>query len=314
MTRTSWGYVPSKLAEVFSSSIILEALVYPKPGNVSRYSEYEDLKFEHFLRTGIIAYKYFIEGIERGYSGWGDVVFGDLIYRLMSEVIRVVGTNTCLGSSLLLMPMSIGAGQCIRSHNVTPACIINGAVNAVRSSTVFDAIYFYKAVRVAHPSYLKKEDETGDFVNVWDNDYEAKLLAKGHRLLDVLEFSSRADIVARELIEGYSRSAASLEFLEHRIREHGEWERAIAETYLALLLSEDDTVIKLKHGSLTLSYVKSLVEGVYTEVVGARNGEWKHILAALDDEFKLHRINPGAVADIMVSTIALYLLKNAGVT
>lgn len=303
-----------RLAEVFSTSIILEALAHPKPGNVSRLSEYEDLKFEHFMRTGIIAYKYFLEGVERGYRGWGDIVFGDLIYRLMSDVMQVIGTNTCLGSSLLLMPLSIGAGRCIRAGSLALACVINEAIAAVNASTVYDTIYFYKAIRAAAPSYLRKSDETGDFVNVWDEDYEAKLLSKGHRLSEVLKFSSKVDIVARELTEGYRRSTASLEFLERRLKKHGEWERALAETYLALLRSEEDTVIKLKYGPRMVLYVKSLAEEVYDEVLKSRSGEWRHLLAVLDEEFKSHRINPGAIADIMASTIALYLLKNSPIT
>lgn len=298
-----------RLAEKLALSLILEASAYPKPGNVHRLSERVDLRYEDFLITGIVSLKYFIQGLERGYRGWSGRVFGDLIYGVLKELSELNIGNTCLGSMLLLTPLSVTLGYCARSEEVTTECVMDMIHLIVESTTVEDTIYFYKAVRLAKPSYLKPTDETGEYVNVWDNDYEKKLFEKNHRLVNVLEYSSKIDVVARELLSGYEKSYGFSRHLLERLSIHGSWNRAVVETFLRIGASEIDTVVALKHGFHTALYVKSVMGDLADLVESAPGDSWISVLSEVDSEFKTRGVNPGSIADLTASTIAFALLS-----
>lgn len=301
----------NRLAEKLALSLILEASAYPKPGNVHRLSERADLHYEDFLITGIVSLKYFLQGLERGYRGWGRRVFGDLIYGTLRELSELGIGNTCLGSMLLLTPLSLALGYCARSGVISIDCLMNSVRSIVGSTTVEDSIYFYRAIRLAKPSYLKPADVTGDYVNVWDDDFERKLLEKNHRLVDVLEYSSKIDVVARELLSGYQRSYNFSKHLLKRLFMHGSWNRAVVETFLRIGATEIDTVIALKHGLQMALFVKNLMEELVDLAESAPGDSWVSILSEVDSEFKTRGLNPGSIADITVSTIAFALLSQS---
>ncbi|ADV65258.1 triphosphoribosyl-dephospho-CoA synthase [Desulfurococcus mucosus] len=296
---------------VFSLSLILEASAWPKPGNVHRLRERRDLRYEAFLATGVLAYRYFKKGVLRGVRGWRRIIIGDLIYMTVSKAIDdIPSTNTCLGSSTLLMPLSVGTGRCIAKEDLGLNCITGEASRLLRETSVEDAVYYYRAVRKASPSYLKPSDNTGSHVNIWDPDYAEKLAARGIRLIDVLEYSSRIDIVADEVVNGYKRSLALEGFLRKRVSSHGEWNRGVVEAYLHLLAEAMDTVVVLKHGVEVAEYVRRRATEILPEVLAAGSGDWVKPVMRLDDEFYEHGINPGAIADVTAAGIALFLLRN----
>ncbi|MEM1863923.1 MAG: triphosphoribosyl-dephospho-CoA synthase [Desulfurococcaceae archaeon] len=298
-----------KLAELLGLSLLLEVSSYPKPGNVHRLSDNPGLKYEYFLITGVFSVKYFRRSIERGVKGWGETVLGDLVYGLVEDVVNAVSSNTCLGSSLLLITLGVGIGISIRSGKMNIDSIIDGSNYAIRSTTVEDSIYYYKAIRKASPSYIKPMDDVGDYVNVWDPLFEVKLREKGHRLIDILEYSSTFDIVAEEVVKGYPRSKEAEVFLRKRLEEHGNWNRGVVETYLYILSRSRDTVVFLKHGDEVAKWVSEQGKLVLSEIID-KDIEWMNIVHSFDVSLKKRGINPGSVADITSSTIAIYLLRS----
>lgn len=304
------GGIFRSLAEVLSLALILEASAYPKPGNVHRTSDREGLRYEAFLATGVFALKYFERGIKRGYRGPGEVIVGDLIYGLVRDVIdRTKSSNTCLGSSLLLTLMSVSLGRCVRSESLELQALSTISREVIESTSVWDTIYYYRAIRKAKPSYIKREDDTGEYVNVWDPTYRKRLLEKNHRLIDVLRYSSKFDIVAKEAISGFSQGILYEKFLRERLEAHGVINRAIVETYLYILSLTRDTVVLLKHGLQTAREVSEKAGSVLSRLLGVSQ-DWMNPVLSLDAEFRERNINPGAVADIVAETIALYLVRN----
>lgn len=299
-----------KLVDSLSLSIILEASAYPKPGNVHRTRDRKGLRYEAFLATGVLASKYFERGIKRGYKGLGRIVVGDLVYGLVREVIdNLKSTNTCLGSSLILSTMSVAIGTLCYRGEFRFDKIGEAVREVIGKTTVYDSIYYYKAVRKASPSYLRPGDYTGEYVNIWDPRYKKKLLEKNHRLFDVLVYSSRIDIVADEVISGLSRGFEAELFLRSRLEDHGDLNKAIVETYLYLLSRNNDTVVYLKHGLDTSREVSNIAKRVLEEVLNKRE-DWVYVVSAFDDELQSRRINPGSTADLTAEVIALYLIKN----
>ncbi|MEM4717431.1 MAG: triphosphoribosyl-dephospho-CoA synthase [Desulfurococcaceae archaeon] len=299
-----------RIADSLSLSIILEASAYPKPGNVHRTRDRKGLRYEAFLATGVLASKYFEKGIRRGYKGFRNVLIGDLVYGVVREVIDdLKSTNTCLGSSLILSAISVAVGALYIKGELKFENIGRAVREVIENTTVYDSIYYYKAIRKANPSYLKQSDNTGEYVNVWDPFYRRKLLEKNHRLIDVLVYSSKIDLVSDEILNALSRGFEAETFLRSRIIDHGDLNRAIVETYLYMLSRNRDTVVYLKHGIDISKEVSNKAEKILDQVL--RSGtEWVDIVSVFDNELQLRGINPGSVADLTAEVIALYLLRN----
>ncbi len=309
VSNNKWFY-----AELLAYSLLLEASGHPKPGNVSPHRSLPGLRYEDFLYTGIASVKWFRRGIIRGFRGWGRIVFGDLVYGVINDSVSFHGSNTCLGSALLLAPLSIGIGRCFRRGIISTNCFLEEATNSVRNTTVYDTIYFYKAVRIASPSYIKLTDDTGEYVNVWDNRYKAKLLEKNHKLYSVLKYSaSKGDLVSDELISGYRRSVSGKSFFHERISTHKDWNRGVVEVYLYHLSKNPDTIVLRKYGERKAHDLMRRARKVLEKIIRAKNDKWYEFVEKLDRDLRRENINPGSIADLTVSTLALYLLEYRGI-
>lgn len=296
--------------DLLSLSLLLEPSAYPKPGNVHRTRDLPGLKYEDFLVTGIIAYKWLYRGVRRGLRGFGKIVFGDLIYYTLKEVLIITRrSNTCLGSMLLLAPLGIAVGKLLKNGGeVTAGNIVEEVCRILPETTVYDSIYFYRAVRLAAPRYVKPRDQIDGYVNVWDPAYRKKLVEKNQILYEILEYSAKRDIVAHELIYGYPRSLEAKIFLEKRLNKHCDWNRAVVETYLKLLSQNQDTVIKRLYGEQVAKHVSWKAKETLKEIQDKEN--WVGPVEELDRELRRQAINPASIADLVVSTIALYLIDN----
>lgn len=301
-----------KFAEPLSLAIILEASGYPKPGNIHRFRDKQYMRYEAFLATGVLSYKYFLKGLKRGFRGaFKEVVIGDLVYGLVSDVIDwVKSSNTCLGSALLLNLMSVSIGFLLSKSGGNLQQLSSCAKEVASRTTVLDTVYYYMAIRKARPSYLKPDDNTEPFVNVWDPFFKEKLMLKGHRLVDVLLYSSKFDIVAKEAISGFEQGILAEQFLRKRFEEHRNLNRAIVETYLYLLANNVDTVVMLKHGHAIATSISSRAADVLKEVISADNDKWISVVRHFDEELQAANINPGSVADLTAEVIALYMVRN----
>jgi triphosphoribosyl-dephospho-CoA synthase len=296
--------------EALTLALILEASAYPKPGNIHRLRDKPRLRYEAFLATGVFAYKYFKRGVMRGLRGYQRVVLGDLVYELVRDVVKKVkSSNTCLGSSLLLSLLSVSAGKCIANTCSRVEEVVEHSKDVISSTTVLDSIYYYMAVRLASPSYIKPCDYTGEYVNVWDSDFKEKLKARKQHLYKTLLYSSRFDIVASEAVEGFPRGIRAEGFLRSRVNVNRELNRSIVETYLYLLSSTIDTVILLKHGYEVAREISQKASLVLSKVLNAGDN-WVNAVLEFDKELYERGLNPGAVADLVAETLALYLFKN----
>lgn len=303
------------IAKLLALSIALEASATPKPGNVHRLRDLPELRYEDFLATSIIAYRYLYIGARRGYSRRRyRVLLGDLIYKTLRETMGLTRRgNTCLGSMLLLTPLSISLGMIVGDgYSYSEIELIPRYTGIViGEATVYDTIWFYRAVRLAKPSYIKPTDETDGLVNVWDPRFKAEIVRRGQRFYDTIKYSSGRDIVATELYEAYPRSFKALRFLEDRLEEHRDWNRGVVETYLYLLSRNPDTTITRTHGSPIAYMVMDKAKHTLQEITSM--DEWVKPVVELDEEFRSMGLNLGSIADLVVSTIALYLLKHGGI-
>lgn len=301
---------------LLASSIALEVAGFPKPGNVHRLRNFSDTIFEDFLITAVIVehqvFRAIIRGCKLTKSFPIKVLIGDLIENTVRDSMRLSGGgNTCLGSTLILYPLAVASGYMIcRGGDYSEVDIVvkNAREILYEYSTVLDTIHFYNAIRIANPSYIRKSDIVGELPSVWDNDYKEKLFSGSYRLWDILVYSSKSDIVCREIIEGYPRSIRNAEFLENRLKTHNNWNLAVIETYLNQLTQDLDTLILRKHGYNTAIQVSKRALEVL-KLCLMNDNSCINAIKTFDNELAEKGINPGSSADIIVSSIALYALK-----
>jgi len=304
---------------LLSSGVVLEVATHPKPGNVHRFRDFPDTRFEDFLLTGLVFVGLIRRSILRGVRiskkgpPQGKPVIGDLIYSAVAESKTIHGGgNTCLGTALLLMPLGLSLGYSIALHggdDLDETRLLASVPHLIdRYSSVGDAVYFYRAVRAASPSYVRPSDDTGIYPNVWDPQFEQKLESLGARLADVLRHSARFDVVSREVVEGYKEAFIASRFLEERLETHGDWNRAVIEAFLLVLSRNTDTVIALKHGRSKALEASRRAAELLKEFLRDSPKAFER-LSNLDEEWGKEGVNPGSSADITAAAVSLYALR-----
>ncbi|MEN6341912.1 MAG: triphosphoribosyl-dephospho-CoA synthase [Methanospirillum sp.] len=261
---------PSSGADRAQLAMALEVLASPKPGNVDRCHDYVETRLEHFI-VSTLAARSALEAAESRSAG-----LGPLIETAVGATACHAGGNTHFGAFILLVPLVYGG-------------TLDGALSAIRSTTVEDAVAFYRAfaltqVRVA----------PADELDVNDPSAADALRARGMTLLDVMAHSAPRDMVAREWTNGFAlcRQIADMLVADAEPR------TAIRRTFLALLATEPDTFIAKKYGS-------ALATQTCERAAAVVRGDAS--LESLDAWCIGRGVNPGSLADITIGGIYLAL-------
>ncbi|HON81292.1 MAG TPA: triphosphoribosyl-dephospho-CoA synthase [Methanoregulaceae archaeon] len=262
-------------AEQAQLAMMLEVCAFPKPGNVDRCHDYQATRLEHFLASTILV-RPALDRAERGEGG-----IGSLILDAVERTNVHSGGNTHFGAFILLMPLVAGGD-------------IPGADRVVKETTVEDAVLFYKAF-----GKTKVRVIPGDDLDVTDPHACDTIRQRGMTLFDIMLYSAKNDMVAREWINGFQLTRRGADLL----KAHGCGRSSIVQTFLDLLATEPDTFIIKKHG-------KDAAWKVMQKAQDVRNG--LRDLVAFDQECIDAGINPGSIADIMIA--ALYIALREGWT
>lgn len=249
---------------------MLEVCAFPKPGNVDRCHDYDTTRLEHFLASTIFAFPA-LHRAERGDGGIGSIIL-DAVERTNVHS----GGNTHFGAFILLVPLVMGGD-------------IPGAARVVRETTVEDAVLFYEAFRKTKVRVI-----SGDELDVNDPRAVDEIRQRMMTLFDVMLYSAKNDMVAREWINGFQLTRQGADLL----KTHGCGPDSIVLTFLDLLATEPDTFIIKKHG-------KDAAWEVMQKAQDVREG--LRDLVTFDQECIDAGINPGSIADIMIASIYIAL-------
>jgi triphosphoribosyl-dephospho-CoA synthase len=250
--------------------MMLEVCAYPKPGNVDRCHDYETTRLEHFLASTI----YSRPALEEAELGQGRI--GEIIRHAVSATSCHGGGNTHFGAFILLIPLVYGGD-------------IPGAIKAVGKTDVSDAVAFYRAFRMTDVRM-----HSGDELDVNDPSSLQKLRDRDMTLLDVMQHSTKNDMIAREWVTGFPLTRCGADLL----KTSGSGREAIVQAFLTLLASEPDTFIIKEHG----------VDAAMQTVMRARDViDGKNSIQEFDAELIGKGINPGSIADIIIASIYVAL-------
>ncbi|MBP1909919.1 triphosphoribosyl-dephospho-CoA synthase [Methanolobus bombayensis] len=299
--------LPAHIARCAQLAMCLEVSSSPKPGNIDRYSDYHDTRYEHFLASASAVYPVIEEAVscENG--------VGRLIYNAVSESVRwQKGGNTHFGAFLLLVPFAMAAGEIFQEDETfTIQQLIESAYRIVKNTTTEDSVNFYSCF-----------DAAGVKVNSVD-EFDLKSSAaidelheKDMSLYKLMDIARGYDIIANEWVTGFKRCALCAELIIDGMngleapKLNADINNVTVYAFMKILSDNEDTFISTKYDTDTAAYVSGKARGIIEEMY--KSGEdFNSILPLinkLDQELLEKKINPGSTADITIAGLFISLL------
>jgi len=267
-------------------ALLLEVAGTPKPGNVDRDHEYDDLRFEHFLAGAV--------GARHGFERAAD---GDPVGAAFEDAIEGManqrGGNTQFGAVLVLTPLvaTTASGDLTRER----------VRETVAATTVDDAAGFYRAFEHVDVAV----DDPPEGMEPLDvrrgSDAVPTLRERGLTLEAIMEQSADVDDVAAEWIGGFGRvfgAADRLEALSGPVADRA------STVFLELLAEQPDTFVVTRQDRETAEEVQRRAKAV---LAGEERAD------ALADELVERDINPGTTADLTAGALFVALERGLDV-
>lgn len=268
----------TEVSLLLSFSTILESSV-TKPGNASRYQDIKSVKFQDLVLSALIARDSYKISCIRGFKKQRPIF--NLLYDTIILSKKLDVNYSILGTQLLLLPMAyvITEAYDIQSLRIS-------LTQLVKMLDKEDGKWFIKSLKELRPSYLGT-------LNIMDyRDLEDVQLYR------ILEFSSRVDSIARNMIMGYKYSFKAYEVLKHCTEN---FEKCIQIAYLTILSETPDGLLYRKFGGRVALNVSKLASDVLKNMSENKVMEFNKYLVE-------NGYNPGSTADIIASGISLYLI------
>jgi triphosphoribosyl-dephospho-CoA synthase len=270
-----------EMADAAQLACLLEASA-PKPGNVTRYHDFDDSRFEDFLISAV--------AIAPAFRMARLVPVGQTVWRAVSQTQRLVGTNTNLGIVLLLAPLAKAYGQGDWRQRLS--CVL-------AELTVEDASDVYRAIRLTSPGGLGRVAE-GDVAE------PPKIT-----LRQAMELARDRDSIAREYVTDF---AITFELtgptLRAQLAAGLALPDAIVQTYLTLLAEVPDTLIARKNGRAAAEAVSRQAQAVL-QAGGILTPAGRLQIEQFDTSLRRggHHLNPGTSADLITAALFVWIVE-----
>ncbi|WP_292460014.1 triphosphoribosyl-dephospho-CoA synthase [Methanothermococcus sp.] len=262
-----------------------------KPGNVHRNREYDDIKYHHFLSSGI---------------AFGNVVYeacqdnkdiGKYIKLAVIESKKWSPTNANLGIIMLHIPIAMSSGKIDEFDENT---LKKEIISTTKNTTVNDAVNVYEAIEIAIPN-INPPKEGPD---AQKNDAKQELIEKNLTLYDVFKISSTWDSISKEWAEGFNISFKGYNLLNEYYNEYNNINLATTKTFLSILSEHPDTLIARKKDLDTSKMVSEMAKNILDE--GFKKEDIEEFDKFLSKEG--NKLNPGTTADLVASSLMIFLL------
>jgi triphosphoribosyl-dephospho-CoA synthase len=257
---------------------VLEATA-PKPGNVHRGADFEDLTYPDLIASGVAIGPVLERAAERP--------LGETVLAAVEATRRVVFSNSNLGMILLLAPLAAAT-----KHGA-----LSGAVHKVLGSlNADDARLAYEAIRLAKPGGLGSVNEA---------DVRGDAPAS---LIDAMRLAAERDLVARQYANGFREVFDDVvPALQDSLLRFGLLD-AIVHAYLAVLAKHPDSLIARKCGRDAAQRASDQAAEIIASAT-PDDEDWQERLADFDFWLRAdgHRRNPGTTADLITAGLFVTL-------
>jgi triphosphoribosyl-dephospho-CoA synthase len=261
------------LGQCASLACLLEASI-PKPGNVHRGADFEDVTYYHFATAAAV--------IAPAIDAAPGRCVGETVLDAVAITRRAVATNTNLGTLLLLAPLA-------KVPRGVPLAAGLPGVLATLDST--DARCVYEALRLAQPGGLGQVDQA----DVAD--------APPADLLSAMRLAADRDLVARQYINNFAEVLGLVvPWLADGLTSGFGLVQSVRAAQLQLLAQAPDSLIARKCGQATAEQASALARAAIT---AGPPGSEAHEQVVADLDFWMrsdgHRRNPGTTADLLAA-------------
>lgn len=287
---------PEEIAKIAQIASALEVSGYPKPGNVHRTRDYDDMVFEDFIISGIV-----IGDTIREACSDVDVenpLLGKYILQAVDETDKWIKNNTNLGIVMMTTPIAVAAAI---SDNFDE--IRQNVVKLMANTSVDDACDLYDAINIADAGGMGDQDE----YDVASDNAKRELRDNNQTMYDVLKISAPWDMLAREMT---SDMPAVFELgypTYHKLKEEKSLNDACVLTFLTILSEVPDTLISRKYGSDEALKISMMTRDLL-KLKGA--DDFAEKLHEFDDYLYDNGYNPGTTADLTAASIFVSNLKS----
>ena len=261
------------LGQCASLACLLEVSI-PKPGNVHRGADFEDVTFYHFAAAAVAIAPAFDAAPQRG--------VGETVLAAMTATRRAVATNTNLGTLLLIAPLAkVPRDQSLET----------GIARVLAELNATDARAVYEAIRLAQAGGLGRVAEA-DIADPAPAD-----------LLAAMRLAADRDLVARQYSDNFADVLGLVvPWLTEGVRAGAGLVQTVRTTQLRLLAQFPDSLIARKCGLATAEQASALARAA---LAAGAPGDDAHeeIVAELDFWLRSdgHRRNPGTTADLLAA-------------
>ena len=247
----------------------------PKPGNVHRGADFEDLTFIDFVFSAVAI----APAMDQACQG---ASVGQTVLSAVRATRSVVQSNTNLGTILLLAPLAM-VPQSVG--------LSTGVMDVLRRLTAEDARQVYEAIRLAQPGGLGRVDQ-----------FDVGGDPPGD-LMDAMRLAADTDMVARQYAGGFAEVFQQvLPWLVEGQDKGWPLVDAIIHSHVRLMARFPDSLIQRKCGEDIASRASGMAQGVLD---AGDPGEEAYFQALADLDFWLrgdhHRRNPGTTADLVAA-------------
>lgn len=285
----------AKIAQIASC---LEVSGSPKPGNVHRTRDYDDMVFEDFLISGIVigdTIREAAENVDR--DDLASARLGKYILEAVRETDNWIANNTNLGIVMLLVPISAAAAISDDFYEIR-----ENIVELMASTTVDDAIDLYDAINIADAGGMGEQDE----YDVAGENAKQELRENNQTMYDVLAISAPWDRLAKELTTNMP-VCFDVGYKEYReLKKENSLNRSSVLTFLEILSRVPDTLISRKYGAEKANDVSNMA----LDLLAYKDDEdFEDKVREFDDYLFENKLNPGTTADLTAASIMLTLLS-----
>lgn len=252
----------------------------PKPGNVHRSADFEDVTLQDFLASAI--------AIGRIFDHAAELSLGQLILRSVAATLQVTHTNTNLGMLLLMAPLAKAQD---------PANLQQEATAAIKNSTARDAADIYLAIQMAKPGGMNtspEHDIAGD--------------APDH-ILDAMKLAADRDSIAQQYVSGFAELFEQVvPLLAEGLPPYFPLSQRIVHAHVCLMAKQPDTLIARKNGDEIAQQSAVMAQRVI-DAGPPMKENYMQQLANLDFWLRCdgHKRNPGTTADLIAAGLFVCL-------
>lgn len=267
------GELPLSIGQCAALATIIEATA-PKPGNVHRGADFADSAYPDFVVAAVVTAPIFDQA--------ASLPLGRTIRAAVEVTRRAVGTNTNLGTILLVAPLA---------KVPRDVALAKGAADVLSRLTPEDARDVYRAIRLASPGGLGKSDQA----DVHDE--------PPSDLVAAMRLGAERDMVARQYAENFTHVlTVVVPWLTEALTEGLSLSMAVVHVHLRLMAEYPDSLIARRRGVAVAHQAAGMAAAV---LAAGRPGDEAYHEALSDLDFWLradgHQRNPGTTADLLAA-------------